>query len=56
MIVRLLGEGQFRVDDALFARLNELDDEIARAKLHSLGVELDGPTEAQLAFAEQWSA
>ena len=31
MIVRLLGEGQFRVDDALFARLNELDDEIARA-------------------------
>jgi len=31
VIVRLLGEGQFRVDDALFARLNELDDEIARA-------------------------
>ena len=31
MIVRLLGEGQFRVDDALFARLNELDDDIARA-------------------------
>jgi hypothetical protein len=31
VIVRLLGEGQFRVDDALFGRLNELDDEIARA-------------------------
>jgi uncharacterized protein YdcH (DUF465 family) len=31
VIVRLLGEGQFRVDDALFARLNELDDDIARA-------------------------
>ena len=31
MIVRLLGEGQFRVDDALITRLNELDDEIARA-------------------------
>lgn len=31
MIVRLLGEGQFRVDDALIARLNELDDEVARA-------------------------
>ena len=27
MIVRLLGEGQFRVDDALLARLNELDDD-----------------------------
>ncbi len=31
MIVRLLGEGQFRVDDGLLARLNELDDEILRA-------------------------
>ena len=31
MIVRLLGEGQYRVDDALAARLNELDDEVARA-------------------------
>ena len=28
MIVRLLGEGQFRVDDSLIARLNELDDEV----------------------------
>ena len=31
MIVRLLGEGQFRVDDALFARLNDLDEDISRA-------------------------
>ena len=31
MIVRLLGEGQFRVDDGLITRLNELDDEIARS-------------------------
>jgi hypothetical protein len=31
MIVRLMGEGQYRVDDALSARLNELDDEVARA-------------------------
>jgi len=31
VIVRLLGEGQFRVEDALITRLNELDDEIARA-------------------------
>jgi hypothetical protein len=31
MIVRLMGEGQYRVDDALSGRLNELDDEVARA-------------------------
>lgn len=31
MIVRLLGEGQFRVDDGVVERLNELDDEIERA-------------------------
>jgi hypothetical protein len=31
VIVRLMGEGQYRVDDALLARLNELDEEVARA-------------------------
>jgi hypothetical protein len=31
MIVRLMGEGQYRVDDSLLVRLNELDDEVARA-------------------------
>ena len=31
MIVRLLGEGQFRVDDSLIARLNELDAEVEKA-------------------------
>jgi len=31
VIVRLMGEGQFRVDDALLARLNELDDVVSRA-------------------------
>ncbi len=31
MIVRLLGEGQYRVDDSLIARLNELDDEVEKA-------------------------
>jgi PspA-Associated protein len=31
VIVRLLGEGQYRVDDALIVRLNELDAEVARA-------------------------
>jgi PspA-Associated protein len=31
VIVRLMGEGQFRVDDAVAAQLNALDDEVARA-------------------------
>jgi hypothetical protein len=31
MIVRLLGEGQFRVDDSLLARLNDLDGQIEKA-------------------------
>lgn len=31
MIVRLLGEGQYRVDDSLLGRLNELDDAVAKA-------------------------
>jgi hypothetical protein len=31
VIVRLMGEGQWRIDDAVAARLNELDDEVARA-------------------------
>jgi len=31
MIVRLQGEGQFRVDDALRARLNELDEAVLSA-------------------------
>jgi hypothetical protein len=31
VIVRLMGEGQYRVDDSLLTRLNELDDAVARA-------------------------
>ena len=31
MIVRVMGEGQWRVDDALAARLEELDEETERA-------------------------
>ena len=31
MIVRLMGEGQYRVDDGLTARLDELDDEAVAA-------------------------
>lgn len=31
MIVRLMGEGQFRIDDGLREGLNELDDQAAQA-------------------------
>ena len=31
MIVRLMGEGQFRVEDELIAKLNSLDDEVMKA-------------------------
>jgi hypothetical protein len=31
LIVRLMGDGQYRVDDALHDRLNELDAEVAHA-------------------------
>ena len=35
MIVRILGEGQFRVDDATAAVLNQLDTELEAAVEHS---------------------
>jgi PspAA-like protein len=31
LIVRLMGEGQWRVDDSVSARLNELDEEVSKA-------------------------
>jgi hypothetical protein len=31
VIVRLLGEGQYRVDDSVLARLNELDAQVEQA-------------------------
>ncbi|HUK98969.1 MAG TPA: hypothetical protein VLV46_15055 [Gaiellaceae bacterium] len=31
MIVRVLGEGQWRVDDSLQAQLQELDEQVSRA-------------------------
>jgi hypothetical protein len=31
VIVRIMGEGQWRLDDATIGRLNELDDEAAQA-------------------------
>jgi hypothetical protein len=35
VIVRILGEGQFRVDDAVTAELNQLDTELETAVEHS---------------------
>ena len=41
MIARLMNEGQFEVDDALVARLNELDDKAAAALGANDEAELD---------------
>jgi hypothetical protein len=35
VIVRILGEGQFRVDDAVAAELNQMDTELETAVEHS---------------------
>ena len=41
MIVRLMGEGQYRVDDAIIERLNALDDQALAALEAENEVELD---------------
>jgi hypothetical protein len=41
VIVRLMGEGQYRVDEALLERLNALDDEATAALESSDEAELD---------------
>ncbi len=41
MIVRLMGEGQFRVDDGLLVQLNELDDRAQAAADEGDEPELD---------------
>jgi PspAA-like protein len=49
VIVRLMGEGQFRVDDDLLSKLNELDDKAQAAA--------DGGDEPELdrVLDEMWS-
>lgn len=42
MIVRLMGAGQFRVDEGLVSRLNELDDRAQAAADAGEEAELDG--------------
>jgi FAD/FMN-containing dehydrogenase len=46
MIVRLMGEGQFRVDDSLATQLNELDEQAVAALERSNEVELDRTLDA----------
>jgi hypothetical protein len=50
VIVRLMGEGQFRVDDSLQERLNELDDQAMAALEASNEVELDQKLEQMFAL------
>jgi hypothetical protein len=50
VIVRLMGEGQFRVDDSLQDRLNELDDQAMAALEASNEAELDQRLEQMFAL------
>ena len=50
MIVRLMGEGQYRVDDSLRERLNELDDQAMSALEASDETELDERLEEMFAL------
>jgi hypothetical protein len=50
VIVRLMGEGQYRVDDSLRERLNELDDQAAAALEASNEIELDQKLEQMFAL------
>jgi hypothetical protein len=45
VIVRLMGEGQWRVDDSVRERLNALDDEAVRALEQGDESQLDGKLE-----------
>lgn len=49
MIVRLMGEGQYRIDDGLRAQLNELDDRAVAA------LESDDEPELDQILDEMWA-
>ena len=42
MIVRLMGEGQYRIDEGVRGRLNDLDDKAMQALERNDEAELDG--------------
>jgi hypothetical protein len=50
VIVRLMGEGQYRVDDSLRERLNQLDDQAMAALEASNEMELDQKLEQMFAL------
>jgi hypothetical protein len=50
VIVRLMGEGQYRVDDSVRKRLNELDDQAMAALEASDEIELDQKLEEMFAL------
>jgi hypothetical protein len=50
VIVRLMGEGQYRVDDSLHKRLNALDDQATAALEASDEAELDKRLEEMFAL------
>jgi hypothetical protein len=50
VIVRLMGEGQYRVDDSLRERLNALDDQAMAALEASNEIELDQKLEEMFAL------
>ena len=53
MIVRISGEGQYRVDDALHGRLNELDDAVVAAVDRGDAAGFDASFERLLAFVRE---
>lgn len=53
MIVRLLGEGQYRIDDACLANLNELDDRAVEALEREDEAELDARLDEMWAVVRQ---
>lgn len=50
MIARLMGEGQYRIDDGLLERLNELDDRAIAALERDDEAELDACLEQMAAL------
>ena len=52
MIVRLMGEGQYRIDDALRGRLEELDGQAVLALEREDEADLDGHLDAMWRLVE----
>jgi hypothetical protein len=53
VIVRLMGEGQYRIDDALLERLNELDDRALAAVEAADETTLDSTLDEMFALVQK---